>query len=63
MSSVRNTVATTIGMVFWAAPVIAVENFSVSSSVVVRAGWVVVRSFTALEVVILAAVACLDAFS
>lgn len=42
----------TVGVVFGAAPVIAIENFIVSSGVVVAARWMVVSSMAAVEVVL-----------
>jgi hypothetical protein len=54
--SVGNTLFTTVGMVFWATPVITVEGLSFTSGVVVAACWVVVSSLAAVKIMAGAAV-------
>ena len=54
---IGNAISLTVGMVFWAAPIVTVERFSLTCGVVVAACWVIVGSLAALKVVICAAIA------
>lgn len=62
-SGIRNTISNTVGVSFWAAPVIAVENFRVSCGVVVIVRWVVIGALAAMKVVLFTAIATLNTFS
>ena len=60
---IRNTISLAVGVIFWAAPVIAVEIFSFSGSIVVITCWVIVSIVATMKVMLRAAVTFSNTFS